>query len=67
MSDIYPVGLPSSGDPFSDMPIIDEEAVTERDFEVDDEFVDDDDALADEEIDIARGDGPVLDEDDELL
>jgi len=67
MSDIYPVGLPSSGDPFSDMPIIDEEAVTERDFEVDDEFVDDDDALADEEIDIARGDGPVLDEDDDLL
>ena len=67
MSDIYHVGLPSSGDPFSDMPIIDEEAVTERDFEVDDEFVDDDDALADEEIDIARGDGPVLDEDDDLL
>jgi len=67
MSDIYPVGLPSSGDPFSDMPIIDEEAVTERDFEVDDEFVDDDDALADEEIDIARGGGPVLDEDDDLL
>ena len=67
MSDIYPVGLPSSGDPFSDMPIIDDETITERDEELDDEFVDDEDAIADDEIDIARGDGPVLDEDDDLL
>jgi len=64
MSDIYPVGLPSSGDPFSDMPIVDEEAITERDAEIDDEYVDDEDAVADEEIEIARGDGPVLGDDD---
>jgi hypothetical protein len=67
MSDPYPAGLPSSGDPFSDMPIIDEEAITERDEQFDDEFVDDEDAIADDEIDIARGDGPILDDDDDLL
>jgi hypothetical protein len=69
MSSIYPIGLPSSGDPFSDMPIVDEELITERDEMEDDEFVDDDDALDDDDIDIdiARGDGPVLDEDDDLL
>jgi hypothetical protein len=67
MSDIYPVGLPSSGDPFSDMPIVDDETIAERDEELDDDFVDDEDAIADEEIDIARGDGPILDDDDDLL
>jgi hypothetical protein len=67
MSDIYPVGLPSSGDPFSDMPIIDDEEITERDEEFDDEFVDDEDAIADDDLEVARGDGPILDEDDDLL
>ena len=64
MSDIYPVGLPSSGDPFSDMPIVNEEVITERDAEIDDDFVDDEDAIADDEIDVARGDGPVAGDDD---
>ncbi|WP_188509304.1 hypothetical protein [Conyzicola nivalis] len=68
MSSMYPVGLPSSGDPFSDMPIVDEQLITDRDelvdddFAGDDEFVDDADKLDDSHIDVARGDGPVLDD-----
>ncbi|MET4581207.1 hypothetical protein ABIE21_000697 [Conyzicola nivalis] len=51
MSDIYPVGLPSSNDPFSDDQELDDETITEYarltddDFAGEDDYVGDDDAI----------------------
>jgi hypothetical protein len=61
MSDIYPVGLPSSGDPFSDAPELSDETISEYSALTDDDFADDDDA-----IDITESDGPNLEDGDDL-
>jgi hypothetical protein len=60
MSDIYPVDLPSSGDPFSDAPELSDETVSEYSALTDDDFVDDD------AIDITESDGPNLEDGDDL-
>jgi hypothetical protein len=67
MSSVNPVG-PQPGEDFDDAPIDDELLITDSDelvdddFAGDDEFVDDADKLDDSRFEVARGDGPVLDD-----
>ena len=50
MSSIYPTNLPSDNDPFGNADEVSDETITERAEETDDDFVDDDDAVPDDEI-----------------
>jgi hypothetical protein len=45
MSDIYPIGLPSNNDPFSEDDLLSEEMLTELDRRTDADFVGDDDVV----------------------
>jgi hypothetical protein len=68
MSGAYSGGQSTGGDGSDEEPIVDELVITDReelleeDFAGDDEIVDDADRLNDSRIDVARGDGPVLDD-----
>jgi hypothetical protein len=68
MSGTYSGGQSAGSDASDEEPIVDELVITDReelveeDFAGDDEIVDDADRLDDSRIDVARGDGPVIDD-----